>query len=134
MQIPYGSWFLQSLPQEAISKHFVAVSTNIESVKAFGIDEKNIFPMKDWVGGRFSLWSAVGLSISLSLGYDNFESIIKRCPKMDEHFKTTDFDNNIPVIAALLTIWYNNFFEAESEAIIPYTQYLTSLQHICNKV
>ena len=118
------TWFLQSLPQEAISKHFVAVSTNIESVKAFGIDEKNIFPMKDWVGGRFSLWSAVGLSISLSLGYDNFESLLKGAQKMDEHFKTTDFDNNIPVIAALLTIWYNNFFEAESEAVIAYTQYL----------
>ena len=118
------SWFLKSLPKEAISKHFVAVSTNIDSVKAFGIAEDNIFPMKDWVGGRFSLWSAVGLSISLSLGYENFERLLHGAHQMDEHFKTTDFSKNIPVISALLTIWYNNFFNAESEAIIPYTQYL----------
>ncbi|MTE26245.1 glucose-6-phosphate isomerase [Winogradskyella ouciana] len=118
------SWFLESQPEEAVSKHFVAVSTNIESVKAFGIDEANIFPMKDWVGGRFSLWSAVGLSISLALGYKNFESLLKGANKMDEHFRTTDFEKNIPIISALLTVWYNNFFNAESEAIIPYTQYL----------
>ncbi|MEH1006332.1 MULTISPECIES: glucose-6-phosphate isomerase [unclassified Winogradskyella] len=118
------AWFLKSLPQEAVSKHFVAVSTNIKSVKAFGIDEANIFPMKDWVGGRFSLWSAVGLSISLALGYKHFESLLEGAHQMDEHFKTTDFNQNIPVISALLTVWYNNFFNAESEAIIPYTQYL----------
>lgn len=118
------TWFLERLPEDAISKHFVAVSTNIESVKAFGIDENNIFPMKDWVGGRFSLWSAVGLSISLSLGYNNFENLLEGARKMDEHFKTTEFSKNIPVISALLTVWYNNFFNAESEAIIPYTQYL----------
>ena len=118
------TWFLESQPSEAVSKHFVAVSTNINSVKTFGIDEANIFPMKDWVGGRFSLWSAVGLSISLALGYKNFESLLEGANKMDEHFKTEDFDKNIPVILALLTIWYNNFFNAESEAIIPYTQYL----------
>jgi glucose-6-phosphate isomerase len=118
------AWFLESLPKEAVSKHFVAVSTNIESVKAFGIDENNIFPMKDWVGGRFSLWSAVGLSISLAVGYENFDDLLLGAYKMDEHFKTSDFKTNIPVISALLTIWYNNFFNAESEAIIPYTQYL----------
>ncbi|WP_299128251.1 glucose-6-phosphate isomerase [uncultured Winogradskyella sp.] len=118
------AWFLESLPKEAVSKHFVAVSTNIESVKTFGIDEQNIFPMKDWVGGRFSLWSAVGLSISLAVGYANFENLLKGAGKMDAHFKSTSFDKNIPVISALLTIWYNNFFDAESEAIIPYTQYL----------
>lgn len=118
------TWFLESQPQEAVSKHFVAVSTNIDSVKAFGIDEANIFPMKDWVGGRFSLWSAVGLSVSLAVGYKNFESLLEGAHKMDEHFRTTDFEDNIPVIAALLTVWYNNFFHAESEAIIPYTQYL----------
>jgi len=117
-------WFLESQPQEAVSKHFVAVSTNIDSVKAFGIDEENIFPMKDWVGGRFSLWSAVGLSISLALGYKHFESLLDGAHKMDEHFKTADFGENIPVISALLTVWYNNFFDSESEAIIPYTQYL----------
>ncbi|MUU78541.1 glucose-6-phosphate isomerase [Winogradskyella endarachnes] len=118
------TWFLESQPKEAVASHFVAVSTNIESVKNFGIDEANIFPMKDWVGGRFSLWSAVGLSISLALGYEHFESLLDGAHKMDEHFKSTDFNENIPVIAALLTVWYNNFFESESEAIIPYTQYL----------
>jgi glucose-6-phosphate isomerase len=118
------AWFLESQPKEAVSKHFVAVSTNINSVKAFGIDEANIFPMKDWVGGRFSLWSAVGLSISLALGYKNFENLLDGAHKMDEHFRTSDFEKNIPVISALLTIWYNNFFQSESEAIIPYTQYL----------
>ncbi|ARV09496.1 glucose-6-phosphate isomerase [Winogradskyella sp. PC-19] len=117
-------WFLQSQPKEAVANHFVAVSTNIESVKEFGIAEENIFPMKDWVGGRFSLWSAVGLSISLAVGNKNFESLLLGANKMDEHFKTSDFEENIPVISALLTIWYNNFFKAESEAIIPYTQYL----------
>lgn len=118
------AWFLESQPKEAVSKHFVAVSTNIESVKNFGIDEANIFPMKDWVGGRFSLWSAVGLSISLALGYKHFESLLEGAHKMDMHFKTADFNENIPVISALLTVWYNNFFQSESEAIIPYTQYL----------
>ncbi len=117
-------WFLKSQPKEAVSKHFVAVSTNIESVKEFGIAETNIFPMKDWVGGRFSLWSAVGLSISLAVSYKNFESLLAGAHKMDEHFRTSEFENNIPVTAALLTVWYNNFFKAESEAIIPYTQYL----------
>lgn len=118
------AWFLRSQPKEAVSKHFVAVSTNIDSVKNFGIDAANIFPMKDWVGGRFSLWSAVGLSISLALGYKHFESLLAGAHNMDEHFRTADFDKNIPVVAALLTVWYNNFFKAESEAIIPYTQYL----------
>ncbi|MGB0981429.1 MAG: glucose-6-phosphate isomerase [Winogradskyella sp.] len=118
------AWFLQSQPQKAVSKHFVAVSTNIASVKAFGIDENNIFPMKDWVGGRFSLWSAVGLSISLAIGYKGFESLLDGAHKMDTHFRTSKFEENIPVISALLTIWYNNFFNAESEAIIPYTHYL----------
>ncbi len=118
------AWFLESQPKEAVSKHFVAVSTNIESVKTFGIDEANIFPMKDWVGGRFSLWSAVGLSISLALGFKHFNDLLEGAHQMDTHFKTADFEENIPVISALLTIWYNNFFNAESEAVIPYTQYL----------
>ncbi len=118
------SWFLKHAPDEAISKHFVAVSTNIEKVKAFGIDEYNIFPMWNWVGGRFSLWSAVGLSISLAIGYENFDSLLRGAHKMDTHFKTADFDKNIPVITALLSVWYNNFFGAESEAVIPYSQYL----------
>ncbi|HMR15393.1 MAG TPA: glucose-6-phosphate isomerase [Mariniflexile sp.] len=118
------AWFLKTGNDAAIAKHFVAVSTNIKNVKAFGIDENNIFPMWDWVGGRFSLWSAVGLTISLAIGYKNFDSLLQGANKMDEHFKNEDFKTNIPVVLALLTVWYNNFFGAESEAIIPYSQYL----------
>ena len=119
------TWFLEHAKQEDVAKHFVAVSTNIEKVKAFGIDQNNIFPMWNWVGGRFSLWSAVGLTISLSVGYKNFDSLLAGANKMDTHFKSAEFDQNIPVVLALLSIWYNNFFNAESEAVIPYTQYLT---------
>ena len=118
------SWFLKSANEEAIAKHFVAVSTNILKVKEFGIDEENIFPMWDWVGGRFSLWSAVGLTISLAIGYNNFEALLAGAHKMDRHFKNEEFDSNIPVTLALISVWYNNFFLAESEAIIPYSQYL----------
>ena len=121
------TWFLQSAKQEEVAKHFVAVSTNIQKVTHFGINPNNIFPMWDWVGGRFSLWSAVGLSISLAVGFDNFDDLLKGANEMDEHFKTADFDKNIPVVLALLSIWYNNFFGAESEALIPYTQYLQKL-------
>jgi len=117
-------WFLKSGSEIDIAKHFVAVSTNIESVKSFGIDEANIFPMWNWVGGRFSLWSAVGLTISLAVGYHHFESLLKGANKMDDHFKNAEFDKNIPVLLALLSIWYNNFFNAESEAVIGYSQYL----------
>ena len=120
-------WFLQSAKQEDVAKHFVAVSTNLKNVTAFGIDANNVFPMWDWVGGRFSLWSAVGLSISLAVGFDNFDNLLKGANQMDNHFKTTDLDKNIPVVLALLSIWYNNFFGAESEALIPYTQYLQKL-------
>lgn len=120
-------WFLQSATQEDIAKHFVAVSTNLQKVTEFGINPDNVFPMWDWVGGRFSLWSAVGLSISLAVGFDNFEELLNGANEMDEHFKTADFDKNIPVILALLSVWYNNFFGAESEALIPYTQYLQKL-------
>lgn len=120
-------WFLQSASQEDVAKHFVAVSTNIQRVTQFGIDEANIFPMWDWVGGRFSLWSAVGLSIALAVGFDNFDSLLKGAHDMDEHFRTAPFEENIPVVLALLSIWYNNFFGAESEALIPYTQYLQKL-------
>jgi glucose-6-phosphate isomerase len=121
------SWFLQSATQSDVSKHFVAVSTNIQKVTEFGIDAENIFPMWDWVGGRFSLWSAVGLSISLAVGYDNFDELLKGANEMDNHFKTADFNENAPVVLALLSVWYNNFFGAESEALIPYTQYLQKL-------
>lgn len=121
------AWFLKSAKQEDVAKHFVAVSTNIQKVTEFGINPDNIFPMWDWVGGRFSLWSAVGLSISLAVGFDNFDDLLKGANDMDEHFKTAEFDKNLPVVLALLSIWYNNFFGAESEALIPYTQYLQKL-------
>lgn len=120
-------WFLQNAEKEDVAKHFVAVSTNIERVTQFGIAENNIFPMWDWVGGRFSLWSAVGLTISLAVGFDNFDKLLKGANGTDEHFKTAPLEKNIPVILALLSIWYNNFFGAESEALIPYTQYLQKL-------
>ena len=120
-------WFLRSAKQEDVAKHFVAVSTNIVKVTEFGINPDNIFPMWDWVGGRFSLWSAVGLTISLTVGFENFDELLSGANEMDEHFKTVDFDQNVPVILALLSVWYNNFFGAESEALIAYTQYLQKL-------
>lgn len=120
-------WFLRSAPSEAVSRHFAAVSTNLAKVEEFGIDLENVFPMWDWVGGRFSLWSAVGLSISLAVGYSNFEALLTGAGKMDRHFRETSFEKNIPVQLALLSIWYNNFFKAESEAVVPYTQYLHRL-------
>ena len=118
------TWFLEHASQEDVAKHFVAVSTNIEKVQEFGIDANNIFPMWNWVGGRFSLWSAVGLTISLAVGYNHFNSLLEGAHKMDTHFRTADFKDNIPVTLALLSIWYNNFFGAESEAVIAYSQYL----------
>jgi len=117
-------WFLTQASEEAIAKHFVAVSTNLEKINEFGIAPENVFPMWNWVGGRFSLWSAVGLSISLATGYDNFDKLLSGAHEMDTHFKTAAFDQNIPVVLALISVWYNNFYDAESEAIIPYTQYL----------
>ena len=120
-------WFLQHASEDAIAKHFVAVSTNLEKIEAFGIHPDNVFPMKDWVGGRFSLWSAVGLSVALAVGADNFEALLKGANAMDTHFRKTPFEKNIPVVLALISVWYNNFWGAESEAIIPYTQYLRNL-------
>ncbi len=117
-------WFLKTASEKDVADHFVAVSTNLEKIKEFGIADENVFPMWDWVGGRFSLWSAVGLSIALSVGYDNFESLLNGAHEMDLHFKETPFDENIPVILGLIGVWYNNFYKAETEAIIPYTQYL----------
>lgn len=118
------TWFRKKAPAEAVAKHFVAVSSNVPAVEEFGIETENIFPMWDWVGGRFSLWSAVGLSISLSVGYNNFEGLLNGAHSMDSHFRETPFKENIPVQLALLTLWYNNFFNAETQAIIPYSQYL----------
>ena len=120
-------WFLSQASEEGIAKHFVAVSTNLEKTKTFGIDADNTFPMNDWVGGRFSLWSTVGLSICLAVGPDHFKALLQGAGKMDLHFEETPFEHNIPVVLALLSIWYNNLFGAESEAILPYTQYLRNL-------
>ncbi|MEA1787244.1 glucose-6-phosphate isomerase [Arenibacter sp. GZD96] len=117
-------WFLKSASQHDIATHFAAVSTNTTKIAEFGIAPKNVFPMWDWVGGRFSLWSAVGLSIALAVGSANFEALLEGAQDMDEHFRTADFKENIPVVLALISIWYNNFYGAETEAIIPYTQYL----------
>ena len=113
------NWFLKSATIFDIPKHFVAVSTNLEAVDNFGIDKANVFPMWNWVGGRFSLWSAVGLSISLSVGYDNYKALLEGAEEMDLHFKNENFDTNIPVLLALLSIWYNNFYGAETEAVLP---------------
>ncbi len=118
-------WFLESGASEtAIAKHFVAVSTNKAEVERFGIDPSNMFEFWDWVGGRYSLWSAIGLSIALYLGFEHFEALLSGAHEMDLHFRTTPPDRNGPIIMALLGIWYNNFFGSETHAIIPYDQYL----------
>lgn len=118
-------WFLQTAKDEAFVKfHFVAVSTNAKAVAAFGIDTKNMFRFWDWVGGRYSLWSAIGLSIVLGIGYENYIQLLEGAHAMDNHFRNTEFSKNIPVILALIGIWYNNFYGAETEAILPYDQYL----------
>ncbi len=118
-------WFLKSgAKDEDVAKHFVALSTNIEAVKKFGISEENIFEFWDWVGGRYSLWSAIGLSIVLSVGYDNFEQLLKGANDTDIHFQTKDFKENIPVLMGVLGVWYRNFYAAGTYAILPYSQYL----------
>ena len=118
-------WFLSAAKKEKhIASHFVALSTNEKEVTRFGIDRENMFAFWDWVGGRYSLWSAIGLSIALTIGYKNFEKLLEGAYHADEHFSTTPFDKNIPVLMALLGIWYTNFWGAQSEAILPYDQYL----------
>lgn len=118
-------WFLNSGAAEAdVAKHFAALSTNTEGVSKFGIDTENMFEFWDWVGGRYSLWSAIGLPIALSVGFENFEELLAGAHEMDNHFRTAEFEQNIPVILALLGVWYNNFFEAETQAILPYDQYM----------
>ncbi|XAW89738.1 glucose-6-phosphate isomerase [Vibrio sp. CDRSL-10 TSBA] len=118
-------WFLATAGDEAhVAKHFAALSTNAQAVAEFGIDTDNMFEFWDWVGGRYSLWSAIGLSIILSVGYDNFVELLSGAHEMDQHFVETPFESNIPVILALIGLWYNNFHGAESEAILPYDQYM----------
>lgn len=121
-------WFLDNGgTEDDLSKHFTAVSSNIEKATAFGIDEENIFPMWDWVGGRYSLWSAIGLPLALAIGIDNFRELLRGAHDMDEHFRTAPLDQNMPVIMALLGAWYVNFFGVNSHAILPYDHYLRSL-------
>ncbi|MEX2349888.1 MAG: glucose-6-phosphate isomerase [Flavobacteriaceae bacterium] len=121
------NWFLQKATLLDIESHFVAVSTNRKEVENFGIAPENMFPMWDWVGGRFSLWSTVGLSVCCAVGYPNFEKLLKGAHQMDTHFKNTSFKDNIPVVLALLSVWYNNFYRSESEVMVPYNQYLSKL-------
>lgn len=118
-------WFLQTASESDVAKHFVAVSTNLAAANNFGIATENVFTMWDWVGGRFSLWSTVGLTISLAIGFNNFKELLIGAYEMDEHFKNTPFENNAPVVLSLIGIWYTNFFKAETEVILPYTQYLS---------
>ena len=118
-------WFLQNaVDEKQVAKHFAALSTNDKEVIRFGIDPKNMFVFWDWVGGRYSLWSAIGLSISLTIGYENFEQLLKGAHATDVHFRETAFEKNIPVIMALIGIWYGNFFGTRTEAILPYDQYM----------
>ena len=119
------AWFLEAAKDEvAVAKHFVAMSTNTEGVARFGIDTANMFEFWDWVGGRYSLWSAIGLSIALSIGMDNFEALLAGAHQIDQHFRTVPFEENVPVTMGLLGIWYNNFFGAQSHAVLPYDQYM----------
>ncbi len=118
-------WFLKEAKnEEFVAKHFVALSTNQEGVSKFGIDTDNMFQFWNWVGGRYSLWSAIGLSICLGVGYDKFIEILEGAHEMDNHFETSKFEENIPVILALLGVWYNNFYKADSYALLPYDQYM----------
>lgn len=118
-------WFLKSAKNEAaVAKHFVALSTNVAEVTKFGIDEKNIFEFWDWVGGRYSLWSAIGLSIAIHIGMDNFESLLAGAHFMDTHFRTAPIEKNAPMLLALIALWHHNFFGAESHALLPYDQYM----------
>lgn len=122
------SWFVETVgTEEAVAKHFVAVSTNLEATSKFGIDNENVFEFWDWVGGRYSLWSAIGLPIALYIGMDHFEAMLQGAHEMDEHFENAPLEQNMPVILAMLGIWYNNFFDAQSHAIMPYSQYLERL-------
>jgi glucose-6-phosphate isomerase len=118
-------WFLKAAKDEAhVARHFAALSTNEKEVVKFGIDKANMFEFWDWVGGRYSLWSAIGLSIALTVGYDNFETLLKGAHAADVHFRTTPFETNIPVTMALIGLWYTNFFGSQTEAILPYDQYM----------
>ncbi|KIW06091.1 glucose-6-phosphate isomerase [Verruconis gallopava] len=118
------NWFLKSATEKDVAKHFVALSTNKAEVEKFGIDSKNMFPFSDWVGGRYSVWSAIGLSVALYIGYDNFHQFLAGAHAMDKHFKETPLEKNIPVIGGLLSVWYSDFFGAQTHLVAPYDQYM----------
>ena len=120
-------WLVSKLGEKSVQSHFAAVSANTKEIENFGINKGYFFSMNDWVGGRFSLWSSAGLSISLSIGSNNFENLLKGANKMDNHFNSSPIEKNIPIVLALISIWYNNFFKCETEAVIPYSQYLNRL-------
>ena len=117
-------WFLQSAEEKDIAKHFVALSTNVEEVTKFGIDKENMFGFESWVGGRYSVWSAIGLSVCLYIGFDNFHQFLAGAHAMDKHFKETPLEQNIPVIGGLLSVWYSDFFGAQTHLVSPFDQYL----------
>lgn len=118
-------WLMESSRDEsAVAKHFIAVAANVEAATAFGIKEENVFKMWDWVGGRYSLWSSIGLSVAIYIGMDRFKSLLQGAYEMDEHFRNAPFEENLPVILALLGIWYSNFYDAESHVLLPYDQHL----------
>jgi len=113
-------WFLETAKEEShVAKHFVALSTNVEEVEKFGIDKKNMFGFSDWVGGRYSVWSAIGLSVCLYIGYDNFHEFLSGAHAMDKHFKETPLEENIPVLGGLLSVWYSDFFGAQTHLVAP---------------
>jgi glucose-6-phosphate isomerase len=119
------AWFLETAKdQRAVAKHFVALSTNAKEVSKFGIDINNMFGFWDWVGGRYSLWSAIGLSIAVYIGFENFEALLTGAFEMDEHFRNTPLEKNLPVVLAVIGVWYNNFFGSQTQAILPYDQYM----------
>lgn len=118
-------WFLQNGgTQQAVAKHFMAISTNIKAATEFGIHPDNILPLWDWVGGRYSLWSAIGLPIAIAIGFDNFQSLLEGADDMDQHFRTAPLEQNMPVIMAMLGVWYSNFYGAQSHVLLPYYHYL----------
>ena len=121
-----------------MSKHFIALSTNVKAVTAFGIAQENMFEFWDWVGGRYSLWSAIGLSIAISVGFNNFEQLLQGAHDMDCHFKSAPLSENLPVVMGLVSIWYNNFFGAETLAVLPYDQYMhrfaAYFQQVCTSL
>ena len=121
------SWFIDNASENFIKDHFISISNNIEAPKKFGISSDNILSIPEWVGGRFSLWGSVGLVISIVIGSENFKNFLKGANEMDNHFKNSPFEKNIPVVLGLISIWYNNFFKCETEAVLPYSQFLTKL-------